>query len=58
MNYWTTTETITRWQIWLVAIYSMASFFVFGWIARGWREEDKRDGNPIMWWVRHRFTKR
>ena len=49
-------ETVSRTVlVWMFVFYA-GSFFYFGWLCRGWREEDKRSGgSPVIWWIRHKI---
>lgn len=41
----------------LVAIQYAVSFFIFGRLYRGWREDDRRNGRENFWLVKHYWRK-
>jgi len=41
----------------LVALQYAVSFFIFGWLCRGWREDDKANKRERFWLVKYYWHK-
>lgn len=41
----------------LLAVQYMIAFFFFGWLWRGWKEEDRRNKRERFWLIKHYYNK-